>query len=118
MNSFRKLAGNESAFLVTNGIVVFTPDEEIDLHYLSTYINGKIVSMMAGRKVIGSTIDHFGFRRSQKILVSVLSTTVQKEIGDLVREAKQLRATFYTLIEESIQTIGELIEHETNDNEQ
>ena len=87
-------------------------DIKIDLDYLSLVLNSQIVQMQAERDAGGSIIKHWSVPQIELVLIPILDESIQKNLGEQVRESFYLRKISMQLLKIAQSTVEIAIEED------
>ncbi len=96
--------------IISGGILRLKSKGDVDCEYLALCINSLVGQMQAQRDAGGSIIAHWKPEQVKKLLIPVLSKTVQQKIAGLVRQSHEARKKSKALLEEAKRKVEEMIE--------
>ena len=92
---------NFEEWAATEDIIRVAPNDQVDKGYLYAFLSTEYGYQQIMRFRHGSVIDHITPGQLETILLHVPSESSQKEIGDMVRKAYELRAEAIRLEDEA-----------------
>lgn len=97
--------------IISSGIVRCTLKTEhtLDIDYLITALNSKVIKLQSERNENGSVIRHLPLSQLKQTAVPILHPSEQKEIGDLVRQSYFHRNLAHGKYKEALSSINELV---------
>lgn len=82
---------------VTEHVMGFKPNDELDPYFLLAALNSPFVSKQFERFGIGTLINYLGIAETRSVEVPAPSPIIQRAIGNYIRKAERLRETAETL---------------------
>lgn len=92
---------NYENWVATHDLIRIVTSEEFDSGYIHAFLSTDYGYQQAIRFKHGAVIDHLTPEQVEQIIVPIISEIKQKEIGDLVRKAFELRAEAIQLEDEA-----------------
>jgi type I restriction enzyme S subunit len=92
---------NYENWVATHDLIRIVSSDEFDSGYLYAFLSSNYGFQQAIKFKHGAVIDHLTPDQIEQIIVPIPSESQQKEIGDLVRKAYELRAEAIKLEDEA-----------------
>jgi type I restriction enzyme S subunit len=95
------ICNNYEDWVATHDLIRIVTSEDLDSGYLYAFLSTEYGYQQAIKFKHGAVIDHLTPEQIEQILIPIPTKEQQKEIGDLVRKAYELRAEAIKLEDEA-----------------